>query len=51
MIFTQLLGADEVILTHATKVGGAPAIASRFLHRLEAVAGEDRWEDMKARRR
>ena len=38
--FAQLLGADEVILSHAAKVGGAPAVASRFLHRLEAVAGE-----------
>ncbi len=41
--FTQLLGADEVILTHAAKVGGAPAVASRFLHRLEAVAGATPW--------
>jgi ATP-dependent helicase/nuclease subunit B len=41
--FAQLLGADEVILSHAAKVGGAPAVASRFLHRLEAVAGETRW--------
>jgi ATP-dependent helicase/nuclease subunit B len=42
--FAQLLGADEVILSHAAKVGGAPAVASRFLHRLEAVAGEARWQ-------
>jgi ATP-dependent helicase/nuclease subunit B len=42
--FVQLLGADEVILSHAAKVGGAPAVASRFLHRLEAVAGEERWK-------
>ena len=42
--FAQLLGADEVILTHSAKVGGAPAVASRFLHRLEAVAGEQRWK-------
>ena len=41
--FAQLLGADEVILSHAAKVGGAPAVASRFLHRLEAVAGLERW--------
>ena len=41
--FAQLLGADDVILSHATKVGGAPAVASRFLHRLEAVAGEKLW--------
>jgi ATP-dependent helicase/nuclease subunit B len=42
--FAQLLGADDVILSHAAKVGGAPAVASRFLHRLEAVAGEQRWQ-------
>jgi ATP-dependent helicase/nuclease subunit B len=46
--FAQLLGADEAILSHAAKVGGAPAVASRFLHRLEAVAGETRWEAAKA---
>ncbi|MGH6753595.1 MAG: double-strand break repair protein AddB, partial [Bradyrhizobium sp.] len=42
--FAQLLGHTDVILTHAAKVGGAPAVASRFLHRLEAVAGEERWK-------
>ena len=42
--FAQLLGTGDVILTHSAKVGGAPAVASRFLHRLEAVAGEDRWD-------
>jgi ATP-dependent helicase/nuclease subunit B len=46
--FAQLLGTDEVILSHAAKVGGAPAVASRFLHRLGAVAGEERWEAAKA---
>ena len=46
--FAQLLGHSDVILTHAAKVGGAPAVASRFLHRLEAVAGEERWETAKA---
>jgi ATP-dependent helicase/nuclease subunit B len=42
--FAQLLGTDEVILSHAAKIGGAPAVASRFLHRLEAVAGKMRWD-------
>ena len=42
--FAQLLGAEDVILSHSTKAGGAPAVASRFLHRLEAVAGEARWD-------
>jgi ATP-dependent helicase/nuclease subunit B len=46
--FAQLLGADEVVLSHAAKVGGAPAVASRFLHRLEAVAGDERWSAAKA---
>jgi len=45
--FAQLLGADDVILSHAAKAGGAPTVASRFLHRLEAVAGEVRWEAAK----
>jgi ATP-dependent helicase/nuclease subunit B len=42
--FAQLLGNENVILSHSAKAGGAPAVASRFLHRLEAVAGETRWE-------
>jgi ATP-dependent helicase/nuclease subunit B len=46
--FAQLLGADDVILSHAAKVGGAPAVASRFLHRLQAVAGDERWAAAKA---
>ncbi|MDP1582465.1 MAG: double-strand break repair protein AddB [Bradyrhizobium sp.] len=46
--FAQLLGHQEVILTHSGKVNGAPAVASRFLHRLEAVAGEERWKTAKA---
>jgi len=47
--FAQLLGAEEVFITHAAKVGGAPAVASRFLHRLEAVLGAERWAAMRAR--
>jgi ATP-dependent helicase/nuclease subunit B len=42
--FAQALGAREVILTHATKLGGAPTVTSRFLQRLSAIAGEDRWQ-------
>jgi ATP-dependent helicase/nuclease subunit B len=45
--FAQLLGAEDVILSHSAKAGGAPAVASRFLHRLEAVAGVARWEAAK----
>ena len=47
--FDQLLGAPEVILAYALKVGGAPAVASRFLHRIEAVAGEARWDAARGR--
>jgi ATP-dependent helicase/nuclease subunit B len=45
--FAQLLGNEHVVLSHSAKAGGAPAVASRFLHRLEAVAGEERWEAAK----
>jgi ATP-dependent helicase/nuclease subunit B len=45
--FSQLLGTEEVILSHSVKAGGAPSVASRFLHRLEAVAGEERWQAAK----
>jgi ATP-dependent helicase/nuclease subunit B len=47
--FAQLLGAKDVILSRAAKVGGAPAVASRFLHRLEAVAGEKLWKQAEQR--
>ena len=42
--FAQLLGAREVILTRAAKLAGAPTVASRFVQRLAAVAGEARWD-------
>ena len=45
--FAQLLGAREVILARSAKSGGAPAVTSRFLHRLEAVAGDERWSAAK----
>jgi len=47
--FAQLLGTRDVILSRAAKVGGAPAVASRFLHRMEAVAGKDRWAGVRER--
>lgn len=40
--FAQALGAPEIILTRAARQGGAPTVASRFMQRLAAVAGE-RW--------
>jgi ATP-dependent helicase/nuclease subunit B len=47
--FAQALGAREVIITHATKLAGAPTVTSRFLQRLSAIAGEDRWRAAVAR--
>jgi ATP-dependent helicase/nuclease subunit B len=46
--FAQLLGAPEVILARAAKAAGAPTVASRFVQRLAAVAGEH-WEGVRRR--
>jgi ATP-dependent helicase/nuclease subunit B len=42
--FAQLLGAPEAFLTWPAKRSGAPAVASRFVQRLAAVAGPDAWK-------
>jgi ATP-dependent helicase/nuclease subunit B len=42
--FAQALGAAEVFLTRAARQAGAPTVASRFVQRLAAVAGEERWQ-------
>jgi len=47
--FAEALGAREVILSRAAKLGGAPTVASRFVQRLAAVAGKTRWEAALAR--
>ena len=49
--FVQLLGARDVILTHSAKVAGSPTVPSRFLHRLQAVAGDERWQRAQTRGR
>jgi len=49
--FAQLLGAREVILTHSAKLAGSPTVPSRFLHRLQAVAGVERWSRAQVRGR
>ncbi len=41
--FAQALGAKDVIITRATKMAGAPAVLSRFVQRIAALAGEKRW--------
>jgi len=47
--FAQALGGQEVILTRAAKVAGAPTVASRFVQRMAALAGEERWGQAKKR--
>jgi ATP-dependent helicase/nuclease subunit B len=46
--FAQLVNAREVVLTRAAKIGGAPAMPSRFIQRLAALAGE-RWNEVVTR--
>ena len=46
--FAQALGADEVILAYPAKLAGAPTVSSRFVQRLAAVAGEERWQRARA---
>src|SRR5262249_27459385 len=41
--FVQAHGTPHVVLAHAAKVAGTPTVASRFLRRMAAVAGEHRW--------
>ena len=41
--FAQMLGAKDIILSHAAKIAGAPTVPSRFVQRLAAVAGT-RWK-------
>ncbi|MCW2315097.1 ATP-dependent helicase/nuclease subunit B [Rhodoblastus acidophilus] len=47
--FCQALGAREVVLTRARKRGGAPTLPSRFLQRMEALAGADVFKELRAR--
>lgn len=47
--FAQGLGAPEVILSRAAKHAGTPAVRSRFVQRLAAVAGDTRWKAALAR--
>ena len=44
--FAQALGAKEVVLARAVKSNGAPTVASRFLQRIAALAGPQRWKEI-----
>jgi len=46
--FAQLVNAPEVVLSRAAKIGGAPAMPSRFIQRLAALAGT-RWNEVATR--
>lgn len=48
--FAQSLGADEVVLSYAVKVGGAQSVPSRFVQRLKTLSG-DHWAEAIARGR
>jgi len=47
--FAEAFAAPRVILTRAAKRGGAPTVASRWLQRLFALAGEDAVVPMQTR--
>ncbi len=47
--FVQLTGAEALFLTRSAKRAGAPTVASRFLQRLAAAAGETAWRAAVAR--
>ncbi len=47
--FAQALGAPEIVLSRAAKIGGAPTVPSRFVQRLAAIAGDARWDAVRAR--
>ncbi|MGO9944806.1 MAG: double-strand break repair protein AddB [Rhodoblastus sp.] len=49
--FVQAFGAAEVILTRAKKRGGAPTTPSRFLQRMEALAGANMFASLRERGR
>lgn len=47
--FLMLAGSPRVVLTRSARAGEAPSLASRFLRRLEAFAGEAHWKPIVAR--
>ena len=42
--FVQLLGCADVVITRAQKRNGSPMVPSRFLQRIKAFVGTERWE-------
>ncbi len=46
--FTQAVGIADVVVTRALKRDGAPTVPSRFLQRMQALAGKAAWERVRA---
>lgn len=49
--FVAALGTEDVVLTRAKKRDGSPTVASRFLRRIEALAGDASLAAMRGRGR
>lgn len=49
--FMMAMGMPKVVLTRSARSGDAPAVASRWLQRIAAFAGEEATEAMRARGR
>src|SRR5690606_39224804 len=47
--FVLAMGTKRVILTRAARAGDAPAIASRWLQRIETFVGKDIFDGMRQR--
>ena len=47
--FTQAMGAPRVVLARTRRRADAPAVTSRFLLRMQALARPDHWAAMKTR--
>jgi len=47
--FVQALGTRDVVLTRALKRGDAPTVPSRFLQRMQALAGDELWAELRQR--
>jgi ATP-dependent helicase/nuclease subunit B len=47
--FEMAMGAPSVFLTRAMRSGDAPAVASRWLQRIEALIGEEETKGLKAK--
>ncbi|GGG31415.1 double-strand break repair protein AddB [Chelatococcus composti] len=47
--FVQALGTRDVVLTRALKRGDAPTVPSRFLQRMQALAGDGLWKELQQR--